>query len=71
MTTLETMYSGVAGSPETILTSPVCRGDISHYYGEDASVLPDAPNRVVIQRTDLAFVTVHYGSLTGNVLGHS
>ena len=69
MTTLETMYSGVAGSPETILTVQYVAGTSATITVEDASVLPDAPNRVVIKRTDLAFVTVHYGSLTGNVLG--
>ena len=63
------MYSGVAGS-ETILTSSMSRGHQPLLRLEDASLLPDAPpNRVVIQRTDLAFVTVRYGSLTGNVLG--
>ncbi|MFA5744571.1 MAG: hypothetical protein WC936_07185, partial [Candidatus Nanoarchaeia archaeon] len=69
MTTLKTMYDGVAGSPETIITVQYVAGTSATITVEDASVLPDAPNRVVIQRTDLAFVTVLYGSLTGNVLG--
>jgi len=69
MTTLETMYSGVAGSPETIITVKYVAGTSATITVEDASVLPDAPNRVVILRTDLAFVTVFYGTLVGNVLG--
>ena len=69
MTTLKTMYDGVAGSPETIITAQYIAGVSPTITVEDASVLPDAPNRVVLQRSsDSAFVTVFYGS-RGNVLG--
>lgn len=70
MTTLKTMYDGVAGSPETIITAQYIAGSSATITVEDASVLPDAPNRVVLQRSsDSAFVTVFYGSRVGNVLG--
>ena len=70
MTTLDTMYDGVAGSPETIITAQYIAGVSATIAVEDASVLPDAPNRVVLQRSsDSAFVTVFYGSRVANVLG--
>jgi len=70
MTTLKTMYDGVAGSPETIITAQYIAGVSPTILVEDASVLPDAPNRVVLQRSsDSAFVTVFYGTRVANVLG--
>ena len=70
MTTLETMYDGVAGSPETIITAQYIAGVTPTITVEDASVLPGAPNRVVLQRSsDSAFVTVFYSSRVANVLG--
>ncbi len=70
MTTLKTMYDGVAGSPETIITAQYIAGVSPTILVEDASVLPDAPNRVVLQRSsDSAFVTVLYGTRVANVLG--
>ena len=70
MTTLKPMYDGVAGSPETIITAQYIAGVSPTITVEDASVLPAAPNRVVLQRSsDSAFVTVFYGSRTANVLG--
>lgn len=70
MTTLKPMYDGVAGSPETIITVQYIAGASATITVEDASVLPDAPNRVVLQRSsDSAFVTVFYGSRVANVLG--
>ncbi len=70
MTTLKTMYDGVAGSPETIITVQYIAGASATITVEDASVLPEAPNRVVLQRSsDSAFVTVFYGSRVANVLG--
>ena len=70
MTTLDTMYDGVAGSPETIITAQYISGVTPTNTVEDASVLPGAPNRVVLQRSsDSAFVTIFYGSRVANVLG--
>lgn len=70
MTTLKTMYEGVAGSPETIITVQYVAGTSATITVADASVLPAAPNRVVLQRvSDLGFVTVFYGTRVGNVLG--
>jgi hypothetical protein len=70
MTTLKTMYDGVAGSPETIITVQYVAGVSPTITVEDASVLPDAPNRVVLQRSsDSAFVTVFYGTRVANILG--
>ena len=70
MTTLKPMYDGVAGSPQTIITVQYIAGASATITVEDASVLPGAPNRVVLQRSsDSAFVTVFYGSRVGNILG--
>ncbi len=70
MTTLKPMYDGVAGSPETIITVQYIAGVSPTITVEDTSVLPEAPNRVVLKRaSDSAFVTVFYGSRVANVLG--
>ena len=57
MTTLKTMYDGVAGSPETIITAQYIAGVSPTIAVEDASVLPGRPsNRVVFRSSDSAFV---------------
>ena len=68
MVSIEPMYPGQAGSPQTELAEQYVAGTSTTITVADGTVLPDAPNIVTITNEDDTFVSVVYATKTGNVL---
>ena len=68
MVSIEPMYPGQAGSPQTELAEQYVAGTSTTITVVDGTVLPDAPNIVTITNEDDTFVSLVYTTKTENTL---